>query len=53
VGLGQELGWEVWRKGERLAAFTFWDDADKWRRLNLPETGEVKQSAASPNRHST
>jgi hypothetical protein len=53
VGLGKELGWEVWRSGQLVAAFAFWDDADKWRRLNLPETGEIKPSAASPLLHST
>jgi hypothetical protein len=46
----RSLGWEVWCQGgqEPLASFTFWDDADKWGRLNIPTVYEVK---ASDSRH--
>lgn len=49
--VARSLGWEVWRKGgeEPIASFTFWDDADKWGRLNLPGSYEVRD--ASVNQH--
>jgi hypothetical protein len=42
----RSLGWEVWRAGgqEPIASFTYWDDADKWGRLNFPNNYSVLPS---------